>query len=179
MSNLSRKQLMIAGSLCLGMAAVGTTAMSAVGTIDSNRSIPMNDFNSGMGLPLSNPTGSVTTPIDAATLAALNSEWTAVRENYIRLGQQITEPEMNMNSEGLIRDMSMRLQILNRQTPPAAAGLTGSDRTMVVNEFRGELATMEDQLDRVIAALQMDDNEAAWEEFSQIRLMHGERYGLQ
>lgn len=178
MNALNRKQLMIVGSLCLGMAAAGTTALSAVGTVPTDRSVPMNEMNYGMGLPLSNPTGSASTPVDSATLAALNSEWTAVREAYIRLGQQVTEPEMNMNSEAVIRDMSKRLQILNRQIPPAAAGLTGNDRTMVINEYRGELATMDDQLDRVMAALQMDDNTAAWDEFSQIRLMHGERFGL-
>lgn len=179
MRTLSRKQLILAGGFCLGLATLGSTSLSAVGSGTSNRSIPMNEQNFGMGLPLSNPTGSPSTPIDAATLAALNSEWAAVREGYVRLGQQIAEPEMNINSEGLIRDMSMRLQVLRRQVPPAAAGLTGNDRIMVVSEYQTELATMEDQLDRVIAALQMDDNEAAWDEFSQIRLMHAERYGLQ
>lgn len=169
----------LAGGLCLLMAASAPSALAAVGNMSTNRTIPMNELNYGTDLPLSNPTGSVTTPMDAVTLRALNNEWNVLRQSYVRLGQQLNRPEWNANSQALTRDMIHRAELLRRQVPPAAAGLTGSDRNQVVEEYRQELAMMIDQLDQVLAELQMSDNPSAIREFNQIELMHARYFGLE
>lgn len=153
----------------------------------TNRTIPLNTTNSGTDLPLSNPTGGTGNPMSSATTvqsepadrAALSADMRVIDQTIKRLGQQLSDKDLNSNSIALTRDLSSRLRTIQRVVPPSAAGLTGSTKNEITANYQTDIRAIRDRLSGVQTALMSNDNDLARRHYEAIRPLNPVNYGIE